>query len=67
MVLKFQTLKAGSYSSFQDAFETKTIVKAKQAASFFEPPAGYHPVKSEIQLLMEDSSMDDDYLKQPKR
>ena len=65
MVLKFQTLKPGSYTSFQTSFETKSIVKAKQPASAFEPPTGYHTVKSEIQLLMDDSSMDSDYLKKP--
>lgn len=65
MVLKFQSLKPGSFNSFQNAFETKSIVKAKQPSSFFDPPSGYRPVKSEIQLLMDDSGMDDDYLKKP--
>jgi hypothetical protein len=66
MVLKFQVLKAGSYSVMETAYETLKVLSAKKPASFFDAPAGYRPVKSEMQLLMGDSmdgESDMDFLK----
>lgn len=66
MVLKFQVLKAGSYSLMDTAYETLKVTSTKKPASFFDPPVGYRPVKSEMQLLMDDSmdgESDMDFLK----
>ncbi|MBP9091372.1 hypothetical protein KBI23_10100 [bacterium] len=66
MVLKFQVLKAGSYSVMETAYETLKVLSTKKPASFFDAPVGYRPVKSEMQLLMDDSmdgESDMDFLK----
>lgn len=66
MVLKFQVLRAGSYSLMDTAYETLKVTSTKKPASFFDAPVGYRPVKSEMQLLMDDSAdgePDMDFLK----
>jgi len=64
MVLKFSALKPNSFTELEVAYETLKIAEAKKPASFFDPPANYKPVKSEMQLLMGDSDEPDmDFLK----
>ena len=66
MVLKFQVLRVGSYSLMDTAYETIKITSTKKNAAFFDAPVGFRPVKSEMQLLMDDSAdgePDMDFLK----
>ncbi len=67
VVLKFNLLKPNQFKLLETAYETTKITAMKKPASFFDPPTGYKPVKSEMQLLMgdDDSSEapDMDFLK----